>query len=118
MKTWPEPFYRVWAGEKHHEVRKDDRGYAVGDLLLLREFDLAAKPTLFDINASLMNGEAPGPGRYLGRAVLAFVTYITHGGRFGLASDACVMSIEVVDRAEVYKKGVFNDSIVAYGGVL
>jgi hypothetical protein len=39
LKCWPSFFNEVWQGLKHHEVRKDDRGFASGDTLWLREYD-------------------------------------------------------------------------------
>lgn len=38
LKTWPEYFDGLWDGTKLSEVRNDDRGFAVGDLLVLREW--------------------------------------------------------------------------------
>lgn len=38
LKTWPEFFAPVRAGLKTFEVRRADRDFAVGDLLLLREW--------------------------------------------------------------------------------
>lgn len=39
LKTWPPLWELIATGEKTVEIRKDDRGYQVGDLLLLREYD-------------------------------------------------------------------------------
>lgn len=72
LKTWPGPFEDVVAGRKTHEVRKDDRGFEVGDTLVLREW-------------------VPGPQGYTGRSLTVTVTYITRG--WGLPDDMCVMSI-------------------------
>jgi hypothetical protein len=40
LKVWPEFFKLVWSGDKPFELRKDDRGFSVGDKLLLREYVL------------------------------------------------------------------------------
>ena len=77
LKAWPEPFSAVWRGHKSHEVRRFDRDYNVGDLLVLREFD-------------------PATSQYSGREIHAEVTHITLPGNFGLPSDVGVMSIEKV----------------------
>jgi hypothetical protein len=39
LKTWPEFFQALASGRKTFEVRKNDRGYAIGDCLLLREWN-------------------------------------------------------------------------------
>ena len=39
LKVWPEHFKLVKAEVKSFELRLDDRGYRVGDILNLREFD-------------------------------------------------------------------------------
>ncbi len=38
LKTWPEFFSALVSGEKTAEIRKDDRPFAVGDILWLREW--------------------------------------------------------------------------------
>lgn len=58
LKTWPEFFAPLLAGDKTFEIRKDDRGYAVGDVLWLREWHK------LDL-------------KHTGRAVRRRVTYIT-----------------------------------------
>jgi hypothetical protein len=39
LKTWPEYWDAVADEVKRFEIRKDDRGYRVGDYLVLRKFD-------------------------------------------------------------------------------
>ena len=39
LKIWPEFFDDVADGRKPFELRKDDRHYKVGDVLLLREWE-------------------------------------------------------------------------------
>ena len=80
LKTWPEMFQAVLAGIKTHEIRKNDRPYAVGDVLHLQEFD----PTPCR-NCSV--------GMYTGATLDAEVTFITAGGEWGIPDDLCVMSI-------------------------
>lgn len=38
LKCWPEHFTAILDGSKTVELRLNDRGYAVGDLLILKEF--------------------------------------------------------------------------------
>lgn len=74
LKCWPEPFSAALSGDKRFEIRKNDRGYMVGDVLWLREWD-------------------PSLSSYTGRAFRARVTYLCQG-TWGLPSDVCVMGIE------------------------
>lgn len=83
LKTWPEPFAAVVDGRKRYEVRHDDRGFAVGDLLVLEEWE--PSPTAHHI-----------PLGYTGRKTSARVAYMTPGGLFGLPVGMCVMSLEPI----------------------
>lgn len=38
LKCWPDEFAAVLAGDKGFEIRRDDRGFERGDLVVLREF--------------------------------------------------------------------------------
>jgi hypothetical protein len=38
LKSWPKFFERVLAGTKNYEVRRDDRGFEVGDGIVLHEW--------------------------------------------------------------------------------
>lgn len=88
LRTWPGPFAAILEGKKTFEIRKDDRGYAVGDHLLLKEFD--PSPSVPG------SGQARGAS---GRTFEVVVDYIAPGGRFGLPVELVVMSIRkaVVD---------------------
>ena len=96
LKTWPESFSAIWRGTKTHEVRVDDRGFEIGDHLLLREFTPCAT---CDGEGRLFQPIRPccdAPhGHYTGAWVLARVTHVTPGGSFRLPVDLCVMSIRV-----------------------
>lgn len=39
LKTWPDYFDKVKFGKKTFEIRKNDRDYQVGDILILHEYD-------------------------------------------------------------------------------
>ena len=80
LKTWPTHFTGVWSGDKTFEVRKDDRGFELGDVLLLREYD-------------------PGAARYTGREQTAKVSYVLHGGQFGIEPGFVVLGIVRMQRA-------------------
>jgi hypothetical protein len=99
LKTWPSEFAAIRDGRKLFEVRSNrDRDFAVDDVLVLRLWDPASP-------------RAMGQGSYIGRgrpvlhieeadAMRARVTYILHGGRFGLTEGVCVMSIRVLGQDE------------------
>jgi hypothetical protein len=74
LKTWPKPFQAVLDGLKHYEIRRDDRNFAVGDTLTLREWD-------------------PSKDLYTGRVKVVEVTYMTPAGSWGLPHDVCVLGI-------------------------
>ena len=78
LKTWPESFAAVQDGRKRYEIRRNDRAFAVGDVLVLREWE-------------------PSTERYTREMVSVRVTYLTPGGTFGLPTDLCVMGIEPSD---------------------
>lgn len=92
LKTWPEPFEAVWQGAKTHEIRRDDRGYAVGDTLVLREWDPAPDRCV-----------PSRPTGFTKREIKATVTHKTPGGSWGLPSDLCVMSISIWRESKVPK---------------
>jgi len=72
LKTWCEYYQEVFMGHKTFEVRKNDREFKRGDILILREWDNVK-------------------GEYTGRQLARNVTYILHGGSFGLDADTVVM---------------------------
>lgn len=43
LKTWPGAFERVLSGNKTADLRKDDRGFKVGDILKLMEWSPTTK---------------------------------------------------------------------------
>ena len=73
LKTHPATFDAIVEGRKFHEVRRDDRGFEVGDVLPLRRWD-------------------PETRLYTGERLETVITYITRGGTFGLPDMICVMS--------------------------
>lgn len=75
LKTWPKYFQRIFDGDKTFEVRKCDRDFQIGDFLTLDEFD-------------------PDKNEYTGRKQSVIVTYVLHGGQFGIQEGYCVMAIK------------------------
>lgn len=71
-----EAFFTPLATElKMFEVRRDDRGYAVNDVLILEEW-------------------VPGSERYTGSFVVRRVMYKLDGGQFGIEPGFCVLGLE------------------------
>ena len=65
LKTWPEYFEAIRTGAKRFEIRRDDRGFAVGDELILRLFDpIEQRAQLIHMRRT--------------------VTYLLAGGQFGI----------------------------------
>lgn len=73
LKTHPEYFKAVKSGVKLFELRKDDRGFKVNDILHLQEYD-------------------PITDKYTGRGILKQIAYILHGGVFGLNKGFVILS--------------------------
>lgn len=74
LKILPEYFEAVVTYKKTFEIRKNDRNFNVGDKLILKEWY---------------------HGRYTGREVERWVSYIYHGdGTFGLSEGFCVMALK------------------------
>ncbi len=73
LKTWPEYFHPVRIGLKRFEVRKNDRNFKVGDVLILKEY-------------------SPNSG-YTGEQLRVWVTFKMKGSQFGIDPDYCVLGI-------------------------
>lgn len=75
-RSWSHLFQPIIDGVKTHDLRIDDRNYRVGDLIHLREYDIAK-------------------GEYTGREAMVQITYIT--GR-GEGQNPCAFSSAVLQR--------------------
>jgi len=83
LKVWPEYFEAIVDGSKTFEVRRDDRGFQVGDTLVLREWDPNVKEAGVDWYAPA----------YTGRELKREVTYILRGPTFGIEAGYCVVGL-------------------------
>lgn len=104
LKSWPGSFDAVASGAKKHEIRKADRPFAVGDDLVLREWNLAAFEAI--VNERMASGGVAHDAQidqmkkdasaraYTGRTLLRKITYISIPGSWGLPDDICILSIE------------------------
>lgn len=76
MKSWPWFFDAFLDGRKLHDLRKKDRDYAVGDTVILEEYD-------------------PRTGSYSGRRLAAEISYMTSN------DTPCALSSNALDRDHV-----------------
>lgn len=74
LKTWPTYFNAVMNGIKPFEVRKFDRAFKIGDVLLLREYN-------------------PNDETYTGAVCTRRIDYILKGGQFGIEEGFCVLGL-------------------------
>jgi len=75
LKTWQSYFNAVTDGTKTFEIRRDDRGFRVGDTLRLRETEY-------------------GSGAYTGREERRLITHILrHEADLGLADGFAILSL-------------------------
>jgi hypothetical protein len=82
LKTWPEFFALVWAGYKTAELRRDDRGFQIGDRMELREYD-------------------PESRSYTGRKVVAEITHVVRDAEmFGLMPGFAMLSFRIIRTGE------------------
>ncbi len=80
LKTWPEFYQAVEEGRKTFEIRRNDRPYAVGDVLHLGEFEPCPECGGSGVN---LKGEECRKGYYTGRHLSADVLYLTDFGQVG-----------------------------------
>ena len=80
LKIWPTFFEAVEAGNKTFECRKNDRDFATGDTLILKEYD-PAKDTTVD------------HWKFTGRTLTRTVGFVMHGGALGIEKGYCVMGL-------------------------
>lgn len=74
LKTWKEYFEEVFMGRKTFEVRKNDRNFKKGDIIILKEWDNETDD-------------------YTGRQMERGVSYILQGGQFGIDNGFVVMAL-------------------------
>lgn len=84
LKTDPDSFDAIWAGDKTCEIRYDDRGYALMDELILRR-------TLYS-SEEMKKGK---PLKYTGEEILAWITHILRGPAYGLSDGYILASIRI-----------------------
>lgn len=83
LKTHPEYFQRILTGDKTFEVRKNDRDFQTGDVVLLREY-------------------YPDADTYSGMEVELKIIYILNGGQFGIKKGYCVMGLSQAKQQKTF----------------
>lgn len=81
LQSWPGEFQATWDGRKTFDLRSSVKGYELGDVLVLQEYD-------------------PDKNLYSGRTISALVMFVLPCGQLDLPRDLCVMSIRVFGKAE------------------
>ena len=82
LKTWPAYYDSVASGEKTFEIRQNDRGFQVGDVVVLQR----------TLPEELCTIEVDENG--LPAFQMAFeIGYVFHGGIFGLMAGFCAFSL-------------------------
>ena len=82
LKTDPDTFYALISGRKTYEIRRDDRGFRVGDTLVLRR--------TVHSGDEMAQGE---PLRYTGEEAVRRVTHILEGPAYGIAEGWVILSV-------------------------
>jgi hypothetical protein len=77
LKLHKDLFNDTCSGIKRFEIRKDDRGFQVGDVLILEVWDEDAN-------------------KYTGDWVKVFVTYILRDTQYGMSPDHVIMSTKIL----------------------
>lgn len=114
LKTWPEYFQAIKSGKKTFEVRKNDRSFKVGDVLLLKEW----KPKGYsDVSPNELTGS------YTGEELKVVVNYIMQTksheiSSFGIPSNVVVMSISVSTKANREALGVEKPMKICLGNII
>lgn len=105
LKALPVYFDAVLRGDKPFEIRKNDRGFQTGDMIVLEEFD----PATANYPMALPPVQAPGFGqppkppvdrRYTGKRLMATISYTLHPGEgfTGLEPNHVILGLTGVAR--------------------
>jgi hypothetical protein len=75
LKILNEYFIHVKSGLKTFELRKNDRDFIAGDVVVLKEIDEEKQS-------------------FTGRIISKNITYVLHGGVYGLEKDYCIIGLD------------------------
>lgn len=82
LKCWPQYFDAIERGDKPFEVRRDDRGFQKGDVLVLQKYDPSEGRYM-----------RPFPGRPGEWELRRKITYILTGGQLGIEPGYVVLGL-------------------------
>lgn len=88
LKTWPNYWDAVARGDKTFEVRRDDRGFQRGDVLVLQKYEIG------------YGYHTEDGSRFKVKELRRRVTWILTGGQFGIEAGHVVMGL--ADDAKVH----------------
>lgn len=88
LKTIGHYFDAVARGEKTFEVRRNDRAFQTGDVLVLKKLTNDGKFYVF----------TQGPGSDV-VSIRKRITYLLQGGQFGIESGYCVLGLGDIPEA-------------------
>ena len=103
LKTWPESFEALWYDMKTADFRRNDRGFAAGDVLRLVEWDPKEHAECAPQGCGGGRGEPGDTEDCYGvtcRTITAEVTHVQPGGTFGIPEDHCMLSLRVTEKSE------------------
>lgn len=80
LKCWPQYFDAIERGDKPFDVRRDDRGFQKGDVIVLQRFS----PEM---------GYTRNPGTRETAVLRRRITYILTGGQFGIEPGYVVLGL-------------------------
>lgn len=88
LRILPKYYEKVLSGEKTFEIRKDDRGFEVGDKLILKEYI----PGYRDLTGF---EEVIIDEKYTGREVQKEISYVLKDAEvYGLKRGFCILAIK------------------------
>jgi hypothetical protein len=77
LKVHTRFFSDLFNGKKTFEVRKNDRGFKIGNILILRDYNDTKE-------------------EYNGGYIIAVVTYVLHGGDYGIEEGYVCMCFDII----------------------
>ena len=89
LKILPQYFKAVQDGSKTFEIRKNDRGFKVGDTLVLKEWEY-------------IKGKYVEEG-YTGNKIKKEISYILEGGQYGLEKGYCILGLKDLEEPRLYR---------------